>query len=302
MSSFTKYGSFVVTTTESGSTRTPAPDQEGTDAIERAFVEQLQRRKRRGLRTLVALNLLGICLFLIAWEILPRIVAKVNILMFPPPSIVIDTLIPLIESGELVSNILISLRRASLGFAIATVLGIAAGLLTARIHVLQQITDPVLHGFRSIPVIALVPLSLIWFGIGEGSKVALIAWGAFFPIWIATFIGVRDVHSVYLRSAASLGAGPMQTMVLVTLPSALPLILAGLRQALAIALIVLVAAEISGARGGIAYMIAISHQLFRVDIMFVGLAVLGALGFLLDRLFVLASRRLFPWYGQDSSV
>ena len=290
-----------MTTTESGSTRTPALDQAGVDALERAFVEQLQRRKRRGLRTLVALNLLGIILFLIAWEILPRIVPNVNILMFPPPSIVVDTLIPLIESGELVSNILISLRRASLGFAIATVLGIAAGLLTARIQVLQHISDPVLHGFRSIPVIALVPLSLIWFGIGEGSKVALIAWGAFFPIWIATFIGVRDVHPVYLRSAASLGAGPTQTMVLVTLPSALPLILAGLRQALAIALIVLVAAEISGARGGIAYMIAISHQLFRVDIMFVGLAVLGAIGFLLDRLFVLASRRLFPWYGQDSS-
>ncbi len=269
-------------------------------ALERAFVAELQRKKRTGLISLISLNVLGIVLFLLAWEILPRIVPNINILMFPPPSSVVDALVPLLVSGELASNIFISLQRALAGFALATVLGITAGLLTARIRVLQHITDPVLQGFRSVPVIALVPLSLIWFGIGEGSKIALITWGAFFPIWIASFIGVRDVHAVYLRSAASLGAGPVQTMIYVILPSALPLILAGLRQALAIALIVLVAAEIAGARGGIAYMVAISHQLFRVDIMFIGLAVLGGLGFLLDRIFVAASRKLFPWYGQDS--
>lgn len=276
--------------------------EEDAEAMERDFVADLRRRKRRGIMALVAFNILGIVLFLIAWEILPRIVPGVNILMFPPPSRVFDTLIPLLVSGELISNVLISLRRAFLGFALAAILGVVAGLLTARLRILQNLSDPILHGFRSIPVIALVPLSLIWFGIGEGSKVALITWGAFFPIWIAAFIGVRDVHPVYLRSAASLGAGPIQTMVFVILPSALPLILAGLRQALAIALIVLVAAEISGARGGIAYMIAISHQVFRVDIMFVGLAVLGALGFLLDRLFVIATRKLFPWYGQETGM
>lgn len=267
--------------------------------LEEVFVAELRSEKRRHRLSLISLNLLGIVLFLIAWELLPRVVPNVNILMFPPPSSVVGELIPLITSGELASNIFISLQRAMAGFALATVLGIAAGLLTARIRPLQHITDPVLQGFRSIPVIALVPLSLIWFGIGEASKIALITWGAFFPIWIATFIGVRDVHPVYLRSAASLGAGPLQAMIYVILPSALPLILAGLRQALAIALIVLVAAEIAGARGGVAYMVAISHQLFRVDIMFIGLAVLGALGFLLDRIFVAVTRKLFPWYGQD---
>ena len=289
-----------MTTAAQRQTAGSAPDAAtDAEALERAFVAQLQRKKRTGLVSLIALNLLGILLFLLAWEVLPRVWPGINILMFPPPSMVVDSLVPLLVSGELASHILISLQRALAGFALAAVLGIAAGLLTARIRVLQNITDPVLHGFRSIPVIALVPLSLIWFGIGEISKVALITWGAFFPVWIAAFIGVRDVHPVYLRSAASLGAGRMQTMLYVILPSALPLILAGLRQALAIALIVLVAAEISGARGGIAYMVAISHQLFRVDIMFVGLAVLGALGFLLDRLFVIASRKLFPWYGQN---
>ena len=128
-----------------------------TSAMECAFVAEPRRRKRAGLVSLIALNLLGIVLFLLAWEVLPRIVPNVNILMFPPPSSMVDALLPLIVSGELAGHILISLQRAMAGFALATVLGIAAGLLTARVRVLQHITDPVLQGFRSIPVIALVP-------------------------------------------------------------------------------------------------------------------------------------------------
>lgn len=273
--------------------------EKNISSIEADFIKELKKKKQTDFLKLVSLNVFGISLFILAWEVMPRIVPNVNILMFPPPSIVVDALGPLLVSGELVSNIFISLERALLGFSLAALLGITAGVLTARVNFLQHVTDPVLQGFRSIPVIALVPLSVIWFGIGEGSKIALITWGAFFPVWIATFIGVRDVNSIYLRSAASLGANTFQTMLYVILPAALPLILAGLRQALAIALIVLVAAEIAGARGGIAYMVAISHQLFRVDIMLIGLAVLGALGFILDRIFILISKKLFPWYRQD---
>ena len=127
-------------------------------------------------------------------------------------------------------------------------------------------------GFRSIPTIAMVPLCILWFGIGEAAKLAIVTWGAFFPIWITTHIGVRDVHVVYLRSAACLGAGRFATLFLIVLPAALPFILSGLRQAIAVSLIVLVAAELSGASDGIAYMMSQGHQLFRVDIMFVGLA------------------------------
>jgi ABC-type nitrate/sulfonate/bicarbonate transport system permease component len=159
----------------------------------------------------------------------------------------------MVTSGEIPLNIIASLRRAGSGFAIAMVLGIAAGVATARLRIAEYLTEPLLHGLRSVPVIALVPLSVLWLGIGEGAKIALVATGAFFPIWIATFIGVRDVHIVYLRSAACLGAGRLSTMLWVVLPAALPLILAGLRQAIAVSLIVLVAAELSGATAGVAY-------------------------------------------------
>jgi ABC-type nitrate/sulfonate/bicarbonate transport system permease component len=104
------------------------------------------------------------------------------------------------------------------------------------------------------------------------------------------------VHEIYLRSAACLGANRWQTLRYVVLPASLPFIIAGLRQGIAIALIVLVAAELAGARAGVAYMMSMGHQLFRVDIMFAGLVILGFLGFAGDRLFVALCRKLFPWY------
>jgi ABC-type nitrate/sulfonate/bicarbonate transport system permease component len=280
-------------------------DLAATEAAQRAALEdEFRRTYRAGRRNRVllriALNVLGVALFLAFWEAIPNLMPSINKIMFPPPSTVFAAFWPMVTSGEIPLNIIASLRRAGSGFAIAMVLGIAAGVATARLRIAEYLTEPLLHGLRSVPVIALVPLSVLWLGIGEGAKIALVATGAFFPIWIATFIGVRDVHIVYLRSAACLGAGRLSTMLWVVLPAALPLILAGLRQAIAVSLIVLVAAELSGATAGVAYMMSMGHQLFRVDIMFIGLLLLGALGFTFDRLFVLLAKKLFPWYQTTS--
>lgn len=268
------------------------------------FDEEFQRAHRRRERSAAfkraGLNALGVLLFVLAWEAIPRYSSWINEVLFPPPSQVFQTFAPMLASGEIGHNILVSVARAAGGFAIALALGVTAGLLTARIRLLQYLLEPLLHGFRSIPAIALVPLCILWFGIGETGKVALIAWGAFFPLWITTFIGVRDVHEVYLRSAACLGAGRLATLVYVVLPAALPFILTGMRQALSVSLIVLVAAELSGASSGVAYMMSQGHQLFRVDIMFIGLALLGGFGFVADRLFTFAARKLFPWYDVSS--
>jgi ABC-type nitrate/sulfonate/bicarbonate transport system permease component len=255
-----------------------------------------RRARRRAVALRLALNAAGVLLFVAAWEAIPRWSSWVNVVLFPPPSQVFETFWPMLGSGEIGHNIAISLRRAGMGFSIAVVLGIAAGLLTSRIRFFQYLLEPLLHGFRAIPTIALVPLCILWFGIGETAKLALVSWGAFFPIWITTHIGVRDVHVIYLRSAACLGAGRPATLFLVVLPAALPFILSGLRQAIAVSLIVLVAAELSGASAGVAYMMSQGHQLFRVDIMFIGLVLLGAFGFLADRAFVALAGWLFPWY------
>jgi NitT/TauT family transport system permease protein/sulfonate transport system permease protein len=230
---------------------------------------------------------------------MPRLIPSVNLLMFPPPSGVIDALRDLVGSGELAEHAIVSVMRALSGFAIGGSGGIVIGLLTARVLPLRYLSDPVLHGLRSVPGIALVPLAIIWFGIGETSKIALITWGAFFPVWINSFLGARDVSTVLVRSAESLGCRGGRMLFRVVLPAALPLILAGLRQSLTVALIVMVAAELIGARNGLGQLISSSHQLFRVDYMFVGLLTLGAVGFSLDRVFAILLTWLFPWYGRN---
>jgi len=269
---------------------------EPTSHFKAEFQAAHWRAHRRAATLRLLLNAAGVLIFAFAWEAIPRWSSWVNEVLFPPPSQVLQAFWPMLWSGEVGHNIAVSLRRAATGFGLAVVLGVGAGLLTARIRFLQYLLEPLLHGFRALPAIALVPLCILWFGIGETGKFALVAWGAFFPIWITTDIGVRDVHIVYLRSAACLGAGQIATLFLVVLPAALPFILSGLRQAIAVSLIMLVAAELSGATAGVAFMMSQGHQLFRVDIMFIGLALLGAFGFLADRLFVTVAARLFPWY------
>lgn len=269
---------------------------EPSAGLAEAFVAEARRDRIRGRITSVALNVLGVALFLLVWEFAPRVMPDINQRLLPPPSTIFAIAWPMVLSGEIPHNILVSLRRSVSGFAIAVVGGVLVGVLTARARTFRDLSDPLLHALRSLPVIALVPLSILWFGIGEGAKIALITAGAFFPIWINTFIGVRDVPQAYLRSAACLGASRWNTLLYVILPAALPLILAGMRQAIAVSLIVLVAAELAGATAGVAYMMSMGYQLFRVDIMFAGLILLGALGFAADRLFNLACRWLFPWY------
>jgi ABC-type nitrate/sulfonate/bicarbonate transport system permease component len=264
--------------------------------VERRFALELRTQRRMHILARLALNVTGLAVFLALWEIAPRLIPGTNTMLFPPPSAVAEAAWPMVTSGELIENIGVSLARAFVGFVLASILAVLIGIATARLRVIRDLSEPLLHAFRSIPVIALVPLSVLWFGIGETSKIALIVCGAFFPVWISTSIGVRDVPIAYLRSAACLGAGSLQTMFLVVLPAALPMILAGLRQAIAISLIVLVAAELSGATLGVAHMMSLGYQLFKVDVMFIGLFILGALGFILDRLFVSAMKRLFPWY------
>lgn len=270
------------------------------EKVEERFRYDLQRSRHRRRVQRLMLNIAGVILFLIVWEVAPRVVPGVNLQMFPPPSGVVGTLWDLIASGELAGHAWSSLKRAIAGFVLGSTAGILVGLLTGRLMMLRDLSDPVLHSLRSIPSIAFVPLAIVWFGLGETPKIALITWGTFFPVWVNTFIGVRDVPSIYVRSAASLGASPAGIMLQVVLPAALPFIIAGLRQATAVAFVILVAAELVGASSGLGYLISFSHLVFRVDMMFVGLMALGALGFLADTLFAASLDRIFPWYGAEA--
>jgi ABC-type nitrate/sulfonate/bicarbonate transport system permease component len=245
------------------------------------------------------LGLLGTLSFFLAWEIVGRL-GLINPVLFPPASTVAIAAYDLVISGELVRHLTASIWRAALGFFFGSVSGIIVGLATARLPLFRQMSNPLLQMFRAIPSIAFVPLAIFWFGIGEASKIFLISWGVFFPVWVNTFLGVRDVNPLLLRAAATLGAGRARMLWNVILPGALPLILAGLRISVAVSLVLLVAAELAGAKAGVGYLIQISGQVFRVDQMIVGLLTLGVLGLFADLLFVMIVQSLFPWYGAES--
>ena len=126
------------------------------EELERNFRNSYNTARRRRVILRVGLNMFGVLLFLAFWEAIPRLVPSINKILFPPPSTVFSTFWPMLLSGEIPLNILASLRRAGAGFAIALVTGIAAGVFTARMRVAEYLTEPILHGFRSVPVIALV--------------------------------------------------------------------------------------------------------------------------------------------------
>lgn len=252
------------------------------------------RKAWRHTRTPV-LGLVGFLLFLGIWEILCRL-EWVNPNMMAPPSIVAQTAWQMTLSGELPRHFLASIQRALLGYALGSALGIMVGLISARSTLFRELSDPLLQMFRAIPSLAFVPLAIFWFGIGEASKVFLITWGVFFPVWVNTFLGVRGASVLVQRAAASLGARGMTMLVRVVLPLALPLIIAGLRVSLAMALVILVAAELAGAMAGVGYLIQTAQLVFRIDQMFVGLFLLGILGMLADMLFMRSVRTFFPWY------
>jgi NitT/TauT family transport system permease protein/sulfonate transport system permease protein len=265
-------------------------------SLQEDFIRELRRQRWAWRLQRLALNVGGVLLFLSLWEAAPRLLPWLNTSLFPPPSKVVAALVPLTISGELFSHIAASLTRAIGGFLIGTISGATLGVTCARTPWFNGLTEPILHGFRAVPVLAIVPIAVLWFGIGELPKIVLIAWGAFFPVWITTLIGVRDVNSIYLKSAASLGASRRDLLFLIVIPAALPFIFTGVRQAIAVSLVVLVAAELSGSISGIAYMMSLGNQLFIVEWMFIGILLLGILGFTADRLFVWVSTKLFPWY------
>lgn len=275
-------------------------EQEAGAVLEREFIETVARQRAAKKRRQIALNISGVAIFLVLWQLSPYIVPGLDNLLFPPPTEVAAVMREMIVSGELLNHTVVSGMRALAGFVIGGILGVVLGVLTGRLEAFSHLVDPVLQAFRSIPAIAFVPLAIIWFGLGEASKIFLISFGTFFPVWINTMIGVRDIPTIYVRSAASLGARPDQIMFRVILPAATPFIIAGFRLATAVALVVLVAAELVGASSGLGYLISYSHLVFRVDIMFVGLIMLGILGFVTDRIFLFATARLFPWYGIES--
>lgn len=219
----------------------------------------------------------------------------VNPELFPAPDEVLIAALELHREGLLYSDLKVSLTRAAIGFTIGSLLGIALGLLTARTRFFGYSLNPFLSLLRPIPAIALVPVAIVWFGIGEASKYFVISYTVFLAVWLNTHHGTEHVALTYIRASRSLGASRMREFFEVVIPAAAPFIVAGLRMGAALAFLSLVAAELTGSSAGIGFRLQEARQFIRTDRMFVGLIELGVLGASLDFFFVVVSRRLVHW-------
>jgi ABC-type nitrate/sulfonate/bicarbonate transport system permease component len=178
-------------------------------------------------------------------------------------------------------DIVVSMTRVVEGFFIAAVLGVLLGCLSGSSRLVENIVDPILEVLRPIPPLAFLPMFIIWFGLGELSKVLMIAFASFFIVYVNTYQGVRYADPLLMRAARSLGAGRLQTFFTISLPSAMPEIFTGLRLGMGMAFFVLVAAELIAADSGMGFRIQEARWQFRVDRMFFGATLIGAIGFLL---------------------
>ncbi|HTY80881.1 MAG TPA: ABC transporter permease [Candidatus Bathyarchaeia archaeon] len=259
---------------------------------------------RRGLSrsTILGLRVVSLVLFFVIWwgvSLLNAHVLKVfNPILLPAPDEVLRTGITMAASGELAKHILASLSRVLWGFGIAAALGIVTGTALGRSRLLEHLVEPMLEMLRPIPPLAFLPMMVLWFGIGEASKVAFIAYAAFFPIFTTTIEGIKYVDPVLLRAAASLGASERQIFWHVVLPAATPSIITGLRLAFGLSFFVIVAAEFIAADSGLGFLINDARTFFLVSNMLLGAAVIGVIGVLANVLLRKLEGRLLRWRGE----
>ncbi|MEW2481824.1 ABC transporter permease [Mycobacterium sp. NPDC049093] len=232
--------------------------------------------------------------FLGLWEVAPRI-GLVDKVFLPPFSEVVSAWFTLLGNGQLAEHVSASLSRALIGLAIAIVISIPLGVAIAWYRPVAEFLNPILELFRNTAALALLPVFILILGIGETSKVALVIYAASFPILLNTISGVRTVDPLLIKSARSLGLSPVRLFQKVILPAAVPTIFTGLRMAAASSILVLIAAEMVGAKAGLGYLITASQLNFQIPNMYAGIVTIALVGVIFNGIVVAIEGRLSGW-------
>lgn len=218
------------------------------------------------------------------------------------PSGILHSFIKLWNKGyqgiPLIDEITSSLTRVLLGFFIGAVIATPLGLFMGHNKFIGRLFGPLFGFLRPVPALAFIPVMLIWFGIGNVGRIVLIAMTAFLYIVLATSAGVAAVPKAYLRAAHNYQLSSIRTLFSIILPASLPSILIGFRTGMALSWAVVVAAEMIAAQEGLGYMIKDAATFFRIDVVYVGIILIGIIGVFLDWIFTLAQRRVLHWVGQ----
>lgn len=250
------------------------------------------RRRERSIR--LGLAITAVIGAILVWWLL-SVSGLIDPVLLPSPAEVVAALVQGIQDGSVWVNIWASLLRVVQGFLLGFAVAVPVGVLMGNSRIFRGLVEPLVELVRPIPPIAIIPLAILWFGIGELSKVFIIAYGAFFPILVNTMAGFREVDPVLVRAARTLGASRWQIFRDVVLRSALPFIIVGSRLGMGLAFIVLVAAELIASSEGLGYLINDARYNFRTDRVFLGMILIGILGLILNKVLIEIERRLLRW-------
>ncbi|WP_313811672.1 ABC transporter permease [Glutamicibacter sp.] len=261
--------------------------------------QQIARRRAPATGAVARRILFGsgaIIIFLIAWEVLPLVLLSDSARVFLPPlHQVLSALWQLITSGELLVHAQASLGRSLAGFILAILIGVPAGLMIAWYPRAKSFLNPLLEVFRNTAALALLPVFTLILGIGEISKVAIVLFAAFFPVLLNTILGAQGVDPLLIRAARTLGLTNLEIFTKVILPSAVPTIFTGIRMAGTASVLVLIAAEMIGAKAGLGYLITNSQASFLIPQMYAAILTVSILGFTVNTGLVALERRFSRW-------
>ncbi|MFL5059867.1 MAG: ABC transporter permease [Xanthobacteraceae bacterium] len=242
---------------------------------------------------------LPLLLLALAWEAIAQL-GLVSAQALPPLSSVVVAWIDLIKSGELVGNGASSLYRAAAGLGLSIVVGTVLGILMAWWRPVNALLSPIVEVFYPMPKSALIPVTVLWLGFGDGSKILLIFLGCMLPVTIGAFNGARSSDQALVWSARSMGANRTRMLIDVVLPSAMPELLNGIRTALALSFILLVSSELIVARQGFGYLIGFLGANGSYEPMFAVVLTVAFLGFAADRVYQVIVRRALLWREQSA--
>lgn len=282
----------TITTQVPAETERPAPEDDARPVPGSAR----RRRPHPGPRLRRALlGSVPIILFALVWEFAPLLGSQTFQVFLPRFHVVVAAWWNLLVTGELWSHFSASLLRSVVGFAIATVLGIAFGLVIGWYRTAHEMLNPLLEIFRNTAALALLPVFVLLLGIGELSKVVIVIYAAFFPVLLNTAAGLKTVDPLLIRFGKTLGLRQAALFRHIILPAAVPTIFTGIRIAGSAAILVLIAAEMVGAKSGLGFLITSSQNSFLIPQMYAGVLTIALLGLIVNSLLVALESRFSRW-------